>query len=660
MQDLRQQLLTNKTFNPFNQAFNIMALQSALKAWAEALTPGQQPDLMPMADTCRVITLLSAIFKDILEQIEGNLLQSGLSYELLLECLVAQHNGTYIDAFKSYRKEYEGQKHVELTETFAHRSSSIDPSIGKINTSGGLVATIDVLNALLGSAGYFKDKMKSVSDQPDGHSIGYLNKLDLISNVYLGLRTSYDSVVCNDGFYQVLGKNQYAVRFKDHIRLVLEEIGRFRVQQDSIAYYLQFSEYLNKHPDSRLYPREWNKRKAEDVQISEVSYTATGYIEYVLSTGIDPAEKDDELSFFGSMQAFYGFLENAELPKLSPLRLWDVLCLFSMVQHLFDKVASLPIEQGDCYTIAEVQHIPFRIVRKNLTDYLLARTTYSTSEVEGFINLLSNQPADRVNFWQRPFLPAGNDLLVPFLTTVAPVYYYLIDYWLESAGYLLEKRGKTLEKYVKANISKHLTRKGYTFHIPTANRFRIPSGSYQEIDLLLVLKDIVVIAEVKCIRYPVEPFDYHFSYDRLRQGAEQVNTKIDFLFANAKELKPLTGDISGKKVVRAVITNYPIFTGCIIDDVPVIDFYLLEGYIAQSQIIHFSSYSQNNQIVNEPEKATALYNTETEFCADFDVHLRNNRLLKIYEPKVKIYDQKMTVNEFPVEVYLQMAAFQEA
>ncbi|TFF34559.1 hypothetical protein [Mucilaginibacter psychrotolerans] len=659
MPDLRQQLLTNKKFNPFNQAFNVIGLQNALKAWAEGLAPEQKADVMPMVDTCRVITLLSAIFKNILEQIETNLLDSGLSYQAVLECLVAQHNGTYIDITNAYRKGQAGQG-LELTEMFAHRSSSTDPSIGNINTSGGLVATIDVMNALMGSVGYFKDKMKSVSDQSDSLSIFYLNKLDLISNVYFGFKTSYDSLVCNDGFYKVTGKNKYTVWFKDHEKLVFEEIGRFRTQQDSLAHYLQMSEYFSKHPDSTLYPKEWSKRKIEDVQIREVSYTANGYIEYVLAPGTDSTEKGDELSFFGSIQAFYGFLENAELPKLNPLRLWDVLCLFSMIQHLFEKVASVAVEQGDCYTIAEVQHIPFRIVRKNLVDYLLARTTYTAAEVENFVNLLSNRPDDRVNFWQRPFLPAGDDLLVPFLTTVAPVTYYLIDYWLESAGYQLEKRGKTLEKHVKANLSRHLSRKGFTFNIPTASRFRIPSGAYEEIDLVLVLKDIVLVAEVKCIRYPMEPFDYHFSYNRLSEGAAQVNTKTNFLLAHAEELKPLTGDISSKKIVRAVITNYPIFTGRIIEDVPVIDFYLLEAYIAQSQIVHYASYSENNKIINKPEKSTALYQTEAEFCANLDDHLRNNRLLEIYKPKVKIHDQKMTVNEFPVEVYLQMAAFQEA
>jgi hypothetical protein len=265
-----------------------------------------------------------------------------------------------------------------------------------------------------------------------------------------------------------------------------------------------------------------------------------------------------------------------------------------------------------------------------------------------------------VNFWQRPFLPSDEDLLVPFLTTVAPVTYYLIDYWLESGGYKLEKRGKALENHVKANIGKHLTKKGYSFHIPTANRFRIPSGAYEEIDLLLVLKDIVVIAEIKCIRYPMEPFDYHFSYNRLSEGAAQVNKKTDFLIAHTEELKPITGDISGKKIVRAVITNYPIFTGCIIDDVPVMDFYLFEGYMLYNRIIHFTSYSENKQIVNEREGANVLYNTEAEFCANLDDYLRNNRLLKMHESKVKIHDQKMTVNEFPVQVYLQMAAFQDA
>ncbi|MCW3116883.1 MAG: hypothetical protein JWM28_965 [Chitinophagaceae bacterium] len=158
----------------------------------------------------------------------------------------------------------------------------------------------------------------------------------------------------------------------------------------------------------------------------------------------------------------------------------------------------------------------------------------------------------------------------------------------------------------------------------------------------------------------MEPYDNHFSYNRLSEGAAQVKKNTDFLLAHAEELKPITGDISGKKIVRVVITNYPIFTGCIIENVPIMDFYLFEGYMIYNQVIYFTSYSENNEIVTERERATFLYNTETEFCANLDDHLRNNRLLKMYGPKVKIHDQKMTINEFPVQVYLQMASFQEA
>lgn len=314
MPNFRQQLLTNKIFNPFNQAFNTAALQSALRQWGEALSPEEKDDLMPMVNTCQVIVLLSAIFKNILEQIESNLLKSGLSHQEVSECLVAQHNGTYTDMLKLYRKGQSGQAHMELTELFGHRSSSTDPSIGDINTSGGLAATIDVMNALMGSIGYFKDQMKSLSGQPDSLSIYYLNQLDLFSNVYFGFKTSYDSLVCNNGFYSVMGKNQYAVWFKDQRRLVLEEIGRYRLQQESLSFYLQLSEYLSKHPDSPYYPKEWIKRKVENIRIESVSYSNTGYVEYVLSSGIDQAERGDELSFFGSIQAFYGFLENAASP----------------------------------------------------------------------------------------------------------------------------------------------------------------------------------------------------------------------------------------------------------------------------------------------------------------------------------------------------------
>jgi hypothetical protein len=63
---------------------------------------------------------------------------------------------------------------------------------------------------------------------------------------------------------------------------------------------------------------------------------------------------------------------------------------------------------------------------------------------------------------------------------------------------------------------------------------------------------------------------------------------------------------------------------------------------------------QNGKLVNEPQSAVELFTDENSFCANFDKQMRNPVIIERYKSKVGFYDLKMTVNEFPLELYLDL------
>jgi len=171
------------------------------------------------------------------------------------------------------------------------------------------------------------------------------------------------------------------------------------------------------------------------------------------------------------------------------------------------------------------------------------------------------------------------------------------------------------------------------------------------------LQTIVVIAEVKCIRYPMEMRDYYNNYNRLKIGSQQVVRKSAYLEKHAEEFKKDIGDIKGKTIIKLVITNYPIFAGCSLDGIPVIDFHWLEGFVTHNKLIHYLSKNEGGRLVNEPQNALTLYNNETEFCANFEQQMRSPAIIERFREKVGTLDIKMTVEDFPFELYLETATF---
>lgn len=191
----------------------------------------------------------------------------------------------------------------------------------------------------------------------------------------------------------------------------------------------------------------------------------------------------------------------------------------------------------------------------------------------GFIRNEKLPNLDKVNIeLERYLIP----VMLPLLS---PNTLRMLDYWLEKGGFDLDSRGALFEKYIKDKLLDTLNQKGFKVNIPTQNIFRNKKDEFEEIDLILELKNITLIAEIKCIKYPFDPRDYSNMLQRLSEGAKQINRKTEFLKSNVN-------DFDGesylfKPFVKLVITNYPIFSGYIIQGVPVADFSLIENYFVK-------------------------------------------------------------------------------
>jgi Holliday junction resolvase-like predicted endonuclease len=383
--------------------------------------------------------------------------------------------------------------------------------------------------------------------------------------------------------------------------------------------FFKLKEHLDNYTDVRKLISKIYEGKNQTKRIKKTKITQ-GLVEFELASGLDTSEFYSFLFLDVQLRTYYDFIYNVIMPKAEGLTLKDCLILFSMIQSIFKNVANYnKVEDDSVMRIKEFGKFPSKIKSNHLKLYLKSKTRYSTKQINYFINLLVNKKDQRLNFWNYPLLEKNGFYYVPLLSFLDPLIFVLSDKWLEDSGFDLEERGSYFEKNIKENFTEALTNKKYNFIIPNISKYTLPDGKFEEIDLIMNLKNVVVIAEVKCIKYSLTPRDEFNALKRLREGAKQINRKAEFIVNDSEKFKNEIGDITGKKIIKIVLTNFPSYSGYILEDVPIVDYYLIESYIKSGRISSYRYVTENGKITENKLRAEEIfYNNEDEFCNKFE------------------------------------------
>lgn len=652
MKTFRDLLRTDVKMNPFNPRFDIAYLKATWLERLELTVNEKSEDIKALHETCSVLPMFNFIYLEISKKIVEIIRRTGVNNNDIIHLLLAQSNASHLWVIGQFRSSFVGKKNLDLTKIFGHRTRSRDPGVGDINTGGSLATLVDTLQIALNFVKDSPEINRRAEALPDLAVIHYIEHLVKEANVLFGFKTTYEAAVWNGGYIRKRGENDYLATFSDHDRLILEDIGRFRLQMDSLAMDIKLQQILAAKEEMHY---GFDPAIIKDVRIKTVK-TDDGSILYELENGVDSKELDDTFSFFSALETFYPYLGNELLPALAPLKISDIISLYQLTTGLFRKVAETTEYAEKIPDLKTMFSHPYKINKEALRLYLLKRSTYDHSTVDSFLTLIVNPEGDYYNFWNRPFAELNDDLLFPMLPITTANYFYLLDRWLEQGGFDLEKRGKMLESHVKLRLREALTIKAFKHCIPEAQRFRV-GGEQEEIDLIINLQSIVVIAEVKCIRYPMEIRDYYNNYERLKKGAIQLSRKASFFVKNASEFESITKSIEGKKVVRLIITNYPIFAGTAINDIPVVDFHWLESFCKHSYLIGYDAVALGGKLGSELVHAKMLYADEDEFNARFEEQMRYPAIIEELKPSVTIKEVKMSLSDFPISLSIEYASF---
>lgn len=563
---LQKKLKRDPRFIPYNEKYDFDYVLNYLKKTVKSKTDSYvEHNALNSSFFNPYFTEYKEYFKEITK---GN----DLALKDFLELIITFANRDLYLVTACLRESNNDRTEIDYDGMMNSTIQSNIPELGQINAQAGLEASHDGLNMVLNMT------LKNYDD--DGSSNYELKHLDncakllVFSNIYIVIKSGYDIAIWED----------YAIRYSkksDELKIkiihkenqYLNRIGEYRLKrnifsskmvvlsafQEQNAFYQHISKEANK------------KRKAKRLKRTTLDENE---IKYKLADGIEKETVFKELQSFASLTTYYAFIRDETLPNINNVNLYDVLVLFTEVQHLFGE--AFEIKKVETATDVENFNLfKLKIKKHELIEYLQRKTKYSRNQVKQTLELFIHKEGF-YNIWERPLIEIENYLFPVILPLISPNTLRMLDYWLEKGGFDLDSRGLLFEKHIKNVLSFEFKRKGYKFNIPIENIFRNNNDEFEEIDLIVELKKITLIAEVKCIKYPFDPRDYYNMHSRLIEGAEQINRKTKFLIDNRDYFK--NNGFLSKPIVKLVITNYPIFSGYEIDGVPITDFSLLENY----------------------------------------------------------------------------------
>ncbi|MGN8055139.1 hypothetical protein ACTJKN_02625 [Pedobacter sp. 22163] len=650
--DLRKKMRSERELNPFNDKFDESKVMKVLADLTGSKKLEQEG--LGIFLTAFSSIQMHGFYVEIYDVLKKRILNSGTDTNILSERLITLTNRHYqIIMEAAMKREIAAESHFE--DSFKRKIPSADPSVGMIETAAAMETEIDALHISLNFISHFRGLPTSDPAKPDISYVEDCRSISKWSSILFVVKHCYDDCVWNNG-QMVFSKDsgEFRITFDEPRNLLLNKAGFYRLLRNSQAVYYMLKQWHQKTTKVERGDVFFEERK-KNVQIASVAHTA-GYVSYLLESGEDNEETDFEIHNKAGLEAYYNYIDNVSLPKMPTLTLNDLVCMLSLVQHLFRKAAQNCF-RSDVMKRADFDNFPVKIKRQMLKEYLLERTTYKSDQVDSFIDLLTNPQDKRINFWNYPFVASNEDLVFPLLTIIDPILLYLIDRWLEDAGYDLDKRGGYFEKYIKASIARILNKKKYFFYIPSSPKLYNKSGKYEEIDLLLNLRDIVVVGEVKCEKYPMEVRDGHNGLARLKHGSLQVIRKAAFILENADDLSAQIGEIKGKEIVKLVITNYPLYTGYELNGVAVVDYFLIESYLSSGRITGNAVTSENGFITTSETSEIVLQTSEDELNANFKSNMYSPKAVEEALKLVKLTTNKITPEGLNLQIYAQSAEY---
>lgn len=265
--------------------------------------------------------------------------------------------------------------------------------------------------------------------------------------------------------------------------------------------------------------------------------------------------------------------------------------------------------------------------------------------------------APRADLWRSPLIKLNEDeYLIVIEPILHPVGVRCFEGWLQNLGVSLDIKGAEFESFIKQgikdNISENPLKLSYDImelEAKNSDTLRI-NGEEEEIDLLLRIDNLIVLAEAKCVSTADSSISYWHTLKAIKKGSEQAERKLRFVQRNFIDIcRKLNWEFDAEaeyKFQPLVIVSSGIGAGFDLFGTPIIDTTILNNYL-RSPIYPLVSLDHDNHLAY-----LKLYETTSDFVSNFKTYVTHPPAIETIKlhvdflPPIPIVDPKtMQANE---------------
>ena len=446
-----------------------------------------------------------------------------------------------------------------------------------------------------------------------------------MADIMATFKHSYDDVLYDHTFVKMdMGRQTISFDFEDYRNEKLKALGHMILGERILHVDCQIRESGKKIPLDRYVTNYRVKR----VHVKD------GFVTLEFGQGDPKRHFEIAQETQAAIDSYYEFLDqDMKLAGLGDISVAEALGIWVALQYICHE-ASEHIHwdmKKVIYTKEEMGGIPRKFRAVDVVAYIAKLTGLRQNKIMPVIESLEVNWSKYNDIWSSPLYKVKDYYCLPFYPIVNSMPYNIIEKLMQKGGYDLDQRGCDFERYVYHQIAD--AQHQYGLICKAARRY---GNKKEEIDLIVALRDIVVLAEAKCIHYSMEPQNYGDAWDRLEKGAEQALKKADYMRKHPDLFEDL-GDVSKKKIIPVVLTNYPIYSGFEYKGVYVIDSHSFISYFNAGYI----TMREMSITANPIRRAKFFYQNETEYSSKFEGYLQDG-------PVKKIHMQKMEIVEIPL------------
>ena len=606
-----------------DKAFDKGKLYDVYKEIVKDVEPKEE-DCALIYDFVRISQYLHDIYSEMYKLHNDDLRHLNLKGIEVAEYLVACLNREYKVIWKKRAEAMEkAEKGTYLTsDMFDFKLLSSAPGIGMLDARASLEAATDSYNLIMNYLRHFLDEKFETDDAKEGEFAGRLIRMFQITQIAVVFKHSYDDILYNKGFVKVDDENRTIMfDYDNHEDLILLRAGDMMFSERRLHV---MSENLHKQIKPRLY-RYVTDRRIKRAKIENSIIT----LEFGQGNAKEHKEIVDDLQ--ASIDAFYEFLQGKTvLPQMANATVDEAISVWGAIQYIAMYVSTYTDYDVALFKKEDFSVVPSKIRKDSLIDYVVKLTNIKASKVKMVIMKMEADWRRYNDMWTSMIYPVCDYYLLPFYPILYSSPYNVIDQMMLRGGVDLDNRGKLFERYLYQQLTEKRT--SYPINCLKAGDYG-ENGDNEEIDVVVGMKNVILVADAKCIHYSVEPINYAEALGRLEEGCEQAIRKALFIRNHPEHFLAL-GDFSNKRFVPFVITNYPTYTGFSHNGVYVIDSHSFLAYMQGGYVTMREMGMNENPII----AAGRFYQNEDQYSDNFDSYLQSNPIKEIFRKRIYIRD----------------------